>query len=100
MGRCLYGPPRSGGPMGRANNTSRSLHIISKLNGWDPSKIDGADYPNSVYDENERMQGFKAGTLPRDPQEPCPDPSPPGPDTRTPFVIGGRSGKHNPNAGK
>lgn len=30
--------------MGRANNTARSLQIISRQQGWDPQKIEG--FPN------------------------------------------------------
>jgi hypothetical protein len=38
--------------MGRANNTARSLQIISRANGWDPNKIEdvgnGPGHPGSI----------------------------------------------------
>ena len=87
--------------MGRANNTSRSLQILSKLQGWDPSKIDGVDYPNGSYTEDRVTKGEQLGApLPRDPQEPCPDPKPAGPDTRGPGPGGQSHGRGNPMAGK
>ena len=73
--------------MARQNNTSRSLIIMSKLQGWDPTKIDGKDFVGNVYPEDRTMKGdtpYLTGPLPKDPQEPCPDPSAPGPDARTP----------------
>lgn len=86
--------------MGRANNTSRSLQIISRLQGWDPCKIGGEEFKAIEYDENERMEGFKPGPLPVDPQAACPDPPVPGPDARGPGAGGQSHGVHDPNAGK
>ena len=89
--------------MGRANNVSRSLGIISKQQGWDPSKIDGQDYPNNSYPEDRVTKGdtpYLTGPLPKDPQEPCPDPKPAGPDTRSPGPGGNSHGTGNPYAGK
>lgn len=40
--------------MGRANNTSRSLQIISRANGWDPTQIIGEAYN---YNENRVTEG-------------------------------------------
>lgn len=89
--------------MGRANNTSRSLIIISKQQGWDPTKIDGVDFANNVYPEDRVTRGdtpYLSGPLPRDPQEPCPDPGVPGPDTRGPGPGGVPRAPGNPYAGK
>lgn len=89
--------------MARHNNVSRSLIIISKAQGWDPTKIDGQDFVNGVYPEDRATKGDTAylnGQLPKDPQEPCPDPSAPGPDNRTPYAIGKNHGTHDPMAGK
>lgn len=89
--------------MARHNNTSRSLIILSKMQGWDPTKIDGQDFANNVYPEDRATKGdtpYLTGPLPRDPQEPCPDPGPSGPDTRGPGPGGERHGTGNPYAGK
>lgn len=86
--------------MGRANNTSRSLQIISRAQGWDPCKIDGKDYRHLEYDDNEPMQGFKPGPPPASPEANVPSPSVPGPDTRSPGPGGQSHGKHDPYAGK
>ena len=89
--------------MARHSNTSRSLQILSRLQGWDPSKIDGADYPNNEYPENRATKGdtpYLTGPLPKDPQEPCPDPKPAGPDTRGPGPGGKSHGHGNPYTGK
>jgi hypothetical protein len=57
--------------MGRANNTARSLQIISKQQGWDPNEIVGeTTFP--------REDIFKSVTGPipggaADPQSACPD---------------------------
>ncbi len=62
--------------MGRANNTSRSLVIMSQLQGWDPCKIDGSDYPNCEYPEHrvtEGDTGYLQGPLPTSPQSTRPD---------------------------
>ena len=51
--------------MARNNNTSRSLIIMSKLQGWDPSKIDGVDYANNEYPEDRVTKGEQLhGPLP------------------------------------
>ena len=47
--------------MARANNTARSLQIMSKLNGWDPNEITG---PAEMYPEDAVNQGTKAGYSP------------------------------------
>jgi len=88
--------------MGKANNTSRSLIIASKLQGFDPTKIDGAHFAGADYPENRPTQGdmpYLTGPLPPDPEYPCPDPAPGGPDTRSPGPGGKSSGKHDPYGG-
>lgn len=87
--------------MGRANNISRSLQIISKGQGWDPSKIDGVDYANNEFKEDRVTKGEQlGGPLPSSPQSSTPNPGVPGPDMRSPGAGGTSHGKHNPNAGK
>jgi hypothetical protein len=86
--------------MGRANNVSRSLQIISRMQGWDPCKIDGEHFAHLEYDENERQQGFRPGPAPTSPQSIQRTQSPPGPDTRGPGPGGTNHGHHNPMAGK
>jgi hypothetical protein len=89
--------------MGRANNTSRSLVIISKMQGWDPCKIDGQDYPNGEYPEDRVTKGdtaYLGGPLPTSPESATPSVGPAGPDTRSPGPGGGPHGRHDPMAGK
>ena len=86
--------------MGRANNTARSLQIMAKLQGWDPCKIDGKDFPMLEYDEDERQTGVKPGPAPKSPEDSFPGVAIQGPDTRTPGPGGQGHGKHDPNAGK
>ena len=89
--------------MGRANNVGRSLQIISKLQGWDPCKIEGSDYANCEYPEDRVTKGdtpYLTGTGTTSPQSSVPDPKPPGGDTRSPGSGGQNSGKHNPMVGK
>lgn len=71
--------------MARHNNTSRSLQIMSKLQGWDPSKIDGVDYAGNSYPEDRTTKGEQfQGPLPKDPQGSCADPAPARADNRNP----------------
>lgn len=89
--------------MARHNNTSRSLIIMSKLQGWDPCKIEGADYAGCDYPEDRVTKGdtaYLGGPLPADPQGATPDPAVPGPDGRSPGPGGQSHGTHDPNAGK
>lgn len=89
--------------MGRANNTSRSLIIISKLQGWDPCKIDGQSFPNAEYPEDRAMKGdtaYLSGPLPSSPESATPHPGVPGPDVRSPGPGGQSHGKGSPYAGK
>jgi hypothetical protein len=88
--------------MGRANNTGRSLIIISQAQGWDPTKIEGADFPNNAYPENRVTKGDTAylhGPLPSSPEANCPDPSMQGPDTRSPGPGGTKRGHGDPYGG-
>ena len=47
--------------MARHNNISRSLIIMGKLQGWDPTQIAG---PAQSYPENYPTQGTMAGYAP------------------------------------
>lgn len=88
--------------MGRANNTARSLIIASKLQGWDPTKIDGKDFANGEYPETRVNTGdtpYLTGPLPGSPENQTPDPGVPGADSRSPGPGGTSSGKHNPYGG-
>lgn len=77
--------------MARHNNTSRSLQIISKAQGWDPNQIvdtrrPGSDMPEyehpvaTKYEVNWARENIFAPdthSIPdsaRDTSEPCPDP--------------------------
>jgi hypothetical protein len=54
--------------MGRANNSSRSLQIISRAQGWDPNKIEG-------FDTTLESVGYRHRESPTDPsttQDPFP----------------------------
>jgi hypothetical protein len=91
--------------MARHNNTGRSLIIMSKLQGWDPCKIDGTPYPGGEYHEEKTTAGFSPEAMGgfgvvKDPQGAVPDPSAPGGDSRSPGPGGKSSGVHDPNAGK
>jgi len=52
--------------MGRMNNTSRSLIIISKANGWDPTEIHGDSYN---YNED-RVKVGDSRTIPSNLNDP------------------------------
>lgn len=85
--------------MGKPNNIARSLIISAKLRGWDPTKIEGADFPNSDYPENRVIQGdtpYLSGPLPKDPENATPNPGPSGPDNRSPSPGGQNHGTHDP----
>jgi hypothetical protein len=53
---------------------------MSRLQGWDPCKIEGEDFPNAEYKEDRYEKGDvveSAGLgLAKDPQGPCPYPEP------------------------
>jgi hypothetical protein len=88
--------------VGKANNVARSLIIASKLQGWDPTKIEGENFANGAYPEDRTTEGDTAylhGPLPPSPESKTPDPGVPGPDNRTPGSGGRSSGKHNPYGG-
>ena len=88
--------------MARHNNTSRSLIIMSKLQGWDPCTIEGKEFANNEYPEDRATKGDTAylhGPLPGGPQDAIPDPGAPGPDNRSPGPGGKSHGKHDPFAG-
>jgi len=88
--------------MGRANNTSRSLIIMSKLQGWDPCKIDGQDYVGGEFPEDRVTKGdtaYLTGPLPGSPESVTPDPGVPGPDNRSPGPGGESRKVHNPYPG-
>jgi len=62
--------------MARANNTSRSLIIASKLMGWDPTKIEGESFANGSYPETRPTEGDSArlhGPLPSSEQSERPE---------------------------
>ncbi len=81
--------------MGRANNTSRSLQIISRQQGWDPNEIvdtrrldsnrgeyiDPRPFPKMLETTLAREDIFKGDTyggipdVAADTSYPCPDPS-------------------------
>lgn len=89
--------------MGRHNNPARSLVIMSKLQGWDPTKIDGQEYVNNEYREDRVTKGdgfMGKAPMPTSPEQECPYPAQPGPDTRGPNPVGGKGGHHDPYAGK
>lgn len=71
--------------MGRANNTSRSLQIISKAQGWDPTEIIG-----DAYHAREDLTQSDTWPIPasmKDTSEPCPDPGVDSkPDFQTPKL--------------
>jgi hypothetical protein len=95
--------------MGRANNTSRSLQIISKAQGWDPNQIvdnhgeasiltNQKPFPTQIGSTFPREDLFKsdtAGTPGKDTSEPCPDPQA---DTRPLFNTPSRK-SGNPTSG-
>lgn len=89
--------------MARHNNIARSLIIMSRANGWDPCKIEGADYPNNEYAEDRVTKGdtpHLTGTGTTSPESSTPNPGVPGADTRSPGAGGKSSGRHDPMAGK
>lgn len=84
--------------MGRANNVGRSLIILSKMQGWDPCTIEGADYPSNEYNEDKVTKGSDTRFTGHetDPQGPTPDPAVPGPDNRSPGPGGKNHGVGDP----
>jgi hypothetical protein len=70
--------------MGRANNTSRSLQIISKAQGWDPTEIIGDAY--HAREDLTRSDTWPIPASMKDTSEPCPDPQPFTKDFETPVL--------------
>ena len=63
--------------MSRMNNTSRSLQIISRQNGWDPTEIEGFGSIADVYHHRDHPNDNDTWAIPKimtDPQAHC-DPS-------------------------